>query len=604
MSGLTAPEVPKNWSRRLTTRTWSLRARVTALVSSAAILLGLLAASAAAVADANRSELDVVLNRTAPLRLYSERLPGTLVDQETGVRGFALSGDEADLEAYYSGKLEESSVHELMAPLMTGLPAVDRQARDVRALAQRWRETVAEPAIAAVRADGPAAGQAILDSGARDRFDALRAAVDALQEEILVVRNAAVAQVNRTGNTLVILLISAAAVVLLAGVSLIVLLNRLVTRPVVDLADQVRQVAGGNYEMLIAGEGPPELINLARDVDAMRRQISADLAVVQQARRSIEEINARLEQQAEELTRSNRDLEQFAYVASHDLQEPLRKVASFCQLLQRRYAGKLDERADQYIAFAVDGAQRMQRLINDLLEFSRIGRSNAEFVPVDLNELMDLVSGQLEPSRRYAGGVIEWGELPTVRGEETLLATLLTNLIGNALKFRRPDVPPLVEVSARQVDDVWEITCKDNGIGIEDEFADKIFVIFQRLHAKDAYPGTGIGLAIGKKIVEHHGGRIWVEPDTGVGSVIKFTLPIPAERLDPAGFGLAPVGELPAPVDMLAITDGSDAAGSPADATDTVATITPASPPAQRPAPPDGGPGSAQVESDRKDIEV
>lgn len=258
----------------------------------------------------------------------------------------------------------------------------------------------------------------------------------------------------------------------------------------------------------------------------MRRKIADDLAEVTAARAAIEATNKRLEAQTEELTRSNRDLEQFAYVASHDLQEPLRKVASFCQLLQRRYGGKLDERADQYIYFAVDGAQRMQRLINDLLAFSRIGRITSGFTEVDLQKVMDEVSGQLDAAREYADGEIIYTDLPTIRGEEPLLTNLLANLVNNALKFRKPEVPPRVEIKARQVGDQWEISCEDNGIGIEAEFADKVFfVIFQRLHAKDAYPGTGIGLAIAKKIVEYHGGRIWIDSDYTGGTAIRFLFP-------------------------------------------------------------------------------
>jgi light-regulated signal transduction histidine kinase (bacteriophytochrome) len=199
-------------------------------------------------------------------------------------------------------------------------------------------------------------------------------------------------------------------------------------------------------------------------------------------------------------------------------------VASFCQLLQRRYAGQLDERADQYIAFAVDGAQRMQRLINDLLAFSRIGRLTTGFTDVDLNRVLDDVTSQLE-ARNEDDGEIVWSGLPTVEGEEPLLTTLFVNLIGNSLKFRRPDVPPVIRITAERDGKEWRITVRDNGIGIEAEFADKVFVIFQRLHARDAYEGTGIGLAIVKKIVEYHGGRIWLDLDVDEGTSINFTLP-------------------------------------------------------------------------------
>jgi len=318
------------------------------------------------------------------------------------------------------------------------------------------------------------------------------------------------------------------------GIALALLMSRLVTRPVTQLAAQVRQVAGGEYDRKIRIDGPSEVSALARDIDGMRKQIAADLSEARAARLLVEAANRRLEQQTEELTRSNRDLEQFAYVASHDLQEPLRKVASFCQLLQRRYAGKLDDRADQYIGFAVDGAQRMQRLINDLLAFSRVGRVTSGFTEVDLNKLVVESVSQLETVREQTGAEITFEDLPTVLGEEPLLQALVSNLISNSLKFRRPDVAPQVHLSARRDGAFWQITCQDNGIGIEPEFADKVFVIFQRLHAKDAYPGTGIGLAIGKKIVEHHGGRIWVDTDYTGGTAVSFTLPVAADHTDHA----------------------------------------------------------------------
>jgi light-regulated signal transduction histidine kinase (bacteriophytochrome) len=309
------------------------------------------------------------------------------------------------------------------------------------------------------------------------------------------------------------------------------------------LAAEVRRVAAGDFGHIVNTNGPPEVAALGHGVDEMRQRIVADLREVLAARAAIEEANRRLEAQAEELTRSNRDLEQFAYVASHDLQEPLRKVSSFCQLLQRRYAGQLDERADQYIGFAVDGAQRMQRLINDLLAFSRIGRLTTEFTEVDLNAVVADCVSQQEAGLERTHGEVSWANLPTVRGEEPLLAALFGNLIGNSMKFRQPEMPPRVRISARKLAGEWEITCRDNGIGIEPEYVDKVFVIFQRLHARGAYPGTGIGLAIAKKIVEYHGGRIWVDTEEpGTGTTIRFTLPVEA----PPDTTAAPVSPAPA----------------------------------------------------------
>jgi light-regulated signal transduction histidine kinase (bacteriophytochrome) len=285
-------------------------------------------------------------------------------------------------------------------------------------------------------------------------------------------------------------------------------------------------------------------VALGADVEAMRAHIQREVDELQEA-------NAKLDDRTRDLERSNRDLEQFAYVASHDLQEPLRKVSSFCQLLQRRYGGKLDERADQYIEFAVDGAQRMQRLINDLLAFSRVGRTTTGFEPVDLGRVARAAAAQLASAVEETGGevVIDEG-LPTVPGDPSLVQQLLMNLIGNGLKFHRTDVPPVVRIGAVRRGDEWEVWVSDNGIGIEPEFADKIFVIFQRLHGREVYAGTGIGLALAKKIVEFHGGRIWVDhgaPEEP-GTTIRLTLPVsPADPppADPALAGAVPSKESP-----------------------------------------------------------
>ncbi|MDG4774598.1 sensor histidine kinase [Solwaraspora sp. WMMD792] len=519
----------------------TLRARVTLLCVVVGGLLAVLAGGAALVARANQDHIDTILTQVGPLRADAESLLTVLVDQETGVRGYAVSGDPADLEPYRQGVVQERQLIDHMLGLLGADDPLRDQIEEIADQSRQWRDRVAEPAIAAVETDGTTAGQALLDGAARQRFDTLRTGVDQLQTDILAVRNQVAADARGTSRTLAGLLVVAAVVVVLAGVVLLMSLNRLVIGPVTGLAAQVRQVANGEYHRDIANVGPPELAALASDVDGMRRKIAADLAEVREARERVEWVNSQLQKQAEELVRSNRDLEQFAYVASHDLQEPLRKVASFCQLLQRRYAGQLDARADQYIAFAVDGAQRMQRLINDLLAFSRIGRMTSGFTDVDLNKVMTDVASQTEASREYAGGELTWSQLPVVPGEEPLLTNLLVNLVSNAFKFRQPQVPPRVEISARELAGEWEITCRDNGIGIEAEFADKIFVIFQRLHSKDAYPGTGIGLAIGKKIVEYHGGRIWVDTQVDEGTAIRFTLPMTA-RPDPVSAASADGG--------------------------------------------------------------
>jgi light-regulated signal transduction histidine kinase (bacteriophytochrome) len=229
----------------------------------------------------------------------------------------------------------------------------------------------------------------------------------------------------------------------------------------------------------------------------------------------------------QELARSNAELEQFAYVASHDLQEPLRMVASYTQLLARRYGDKLDDDAREFIGFAVDGVTRMQALINDLLAFSRVGRANPDLEAVDCGTCLDRALENLSVAIEESGATVErTGELPTVDGDRSLLTAVFQNLVGNAVKFRRPEVAPVITVSSRLVGDEWEITVADNGIGIEPEYAERVFVIFQRLHAKEAYDGTGIGLALVRKIVEHHGGRVRVEADRAEGTAVTITLPV------------------------------------------------------------------------------
>ncbi|GIF41106.1 sensor histidine kinase [Actinoplanes xinjiangensis] len=532
-------------------RRWTLRGRIFALCLTAGLLLGGLGVAAAITAASANNAVDVVLDRAGPLRVAGENLGTALVDQETGIRGYAITGLPKNLEPYDNGVIAErervAEIHNLLDPGERDIRAsLDR----VEQLAAKWRADVAGPLIETVRTQGAEAAQQRIEATDTRDFEQVRAALDTLQADILTMRDRTAAAARNSSGDLVAVEIAAAIVILATGVLLLVLLDRLVSRPIVDLAGQVRKIAAGDYERHIESNyGSPDLVALAEDVDRMRQQIATELSEVRIARQQVEWINQQLQSQAEELTRSNRDLEQFAYVASHDLQEPLRKVASFCQLLQRRYAGQLDERADQYIGFAVDGAQRMQRLINDLLAFSRIGRLTSGFTDVDLNRVLGEVRSQLE-ARAGADAEIIWSELPIVEGEEPLLTTLFANLVGNSLKFRRPDVPPVVTITATLEEKEWRINVRDNGIGIEAEFADKVFVIFQRLHARDAYEGTGIGLAIVKKIVEYHGGRIWLDVDVSPGASIWFTLPVVP-------------GLTPDPLPAAPATDPASASSSP-----------------------------------------
>jgi len=228
-----------------------------------------------------------------------------------------------------------------------------------------------------------------------------------------------------------------------------------------------------------------------------------------------------LEERAGELERSNAELEQFAYVASHDLSEPLRMVSSYLQLLRRRYHGRLDADADAFIDFAVDGAGRMRDLIDDLLTYSRAGRGDGSLGEVDSRELAEFAAGTVERAAE-----IRVGDLPTVHGDRQQLGQLFQNLIGNAVKFVPDDRVPAVEVTAERDGDMWRFDVADNGIGLEPAHAQRIFRMFQRLHTRDDYPGTGIGLAIAKKVVERHGGTIWAAPRPEGGSRFSFTLPV------------------------------------------------------------------------------
>jgi signal transduction histidine kinase len=259
---------------------------------------------------------------------------------------------------------------------------------------------------------------------------------------------------------------------------------------------------------------------LARLPQAIRRALEEKEEHTR--RRKAEEDLAR---KAEELARSNGDLEQFAYVASHDLQEPLRMVAAYTQLLAERYRGKLDADADKFIGYACEGAQRMQVLIQDLLAFSRVGRKEDALASVDCNAVMRDVVQILGASIEQNGGTVTCGALPEVWADNTQMVQLFQNLVGNAIKFRG-DEPPNVCVQAEKHGREWVFSVSDNGIGIAPEDVDRIFAVFQRLHARTEYPGNGIGLAICKKIVERYGGRIWVESQPGSGSTFKFTLPL------------------------------------------------------------------------------
>ncbi len=252
------------------------------------------------------------------------------------------------------------------------------------------------------------------------------------------------------------------------------------------------------------------------DDEVMTLSVIRDITASKRAQQALTD-------RAQELARSNSDLESFAYVASHDLQEPLRMVSSYTQLLGERYRGKLDSEADEFIGYAVDGATRMQALIQDLLNYSRVARKAVQMEAVDCTVVLARALNNLEVAVRESGAEVSTGGLPVVKGDASQLAQLFQNLIGNAIKFRGPE-QPAVRISAELNGD-WTFCVRDNGIGMDPRQQERIFGMFQRLHTRQEYPGTGIGLAVCKRVVERHGGRIWVESEAGKGSSFFFTLP-------------------------------------------------------------------------------
>jgi signal transduction histidine kinase len=450
----------------------------------------------------------LVVDQIDPASRQAQALSSALVDEQTGVRGYVLTGRQDFRQPYQDGQRQEAQAVNALRTLQTGELASANAALDtVQHAADQWRTEYALPALARA------------DAGDIDRdkvlFDQVRSALSSQETQLATARASGRAALATAADNLVVVGIVVAVALLVLIILLALLAHYGMVRPVSKLTTEVRLVADGQFQRKVTGSGPREIVSLGADVDQMRLHIVGELETLRQVH--------------DELARSNAELEQFAYVASHDLQEPLRKVASFCQLLERRYKGQLDERGDQYIGFAVDGAKRMQVLINDLLAFSRVGRLTREQVVVDCGEIAAQAVATLGPAIEETGAEIEVGPLPSVRGEPALLAAVFQNLLGNAVKFHG-DEPPRVTLSAVRDNDFWAFTCADNGIGIEPEYAERVFVIFQRLHPKDAYPGTGIGLAMCRKIIEYHGGRIWLDTEADRGTVFRFTLPVVEEE--------------------------------------------------------------------------
>ena len=298
-------------------------------------------------------------------------------------------------------------------------------------------------------------------------------------------------------------------------------------------------IGAGNLDYKVGTKAKDEIGELARAFDAMTERLKETTVSRDELAKEVEERKL-----AEaELARSNADLEQFAYVASHDLQEPLRMVASYMQLLERRYEGKLDKDADAFIAYAVDGAKRIQKMINDLLAYSRVGTHGREFEATESESAFEYAVANLEQEIEESGGRVTHDPLPAVMADPTQLVQVFQNLIGNAVKFQG-ESPPRAHVSARKQGREWVFSVSDNGIGFDPKYSERVFIVFKRLHPSSEYGGTGIGLAICKRIVERHGGRMWVSSEPGKGSTFYFTLPAVEDRSRGGGSGHKSDGDI------------------------------------------------------------
>ncbi|WP_181796315.1 CHASE3 domain-containing protein [Streptomyces sp. WELS2] len=484
---------------------------------------------------------DQLSEHIQPAHSEALRLQNALLNQETGVRGYVLAADRQFLAPYTEGRRAERDSAARLERLVGDRPVLRQDLEAIERAAADWRRRYAAPLIAGVTPGAPRpAGQSTTERG-KAAFDHIRALFGTQNRHLAEARQHSRSELAHIRTVRNWVLGGMVAAFLLTAVVLAVLVHTLVARPLDRLRTASRRVAQGDFRHRIPAEGPADIRAMSDDVEAMRRRLVTELDASRVQQEHLTRQAADLDAQAVELRRSNAELEQFAYVASHDLQEPLRKVASFCQLLEKRYGDSLDERGTQYIAFAVDGAKRMQILINDLLTFSRVGRVNDAHVPVSLGQTLDKALANLAAAAEESGAVIERPDtLPELTGDPTLLVMLWQNLIGNAIKFRRPDRAPRISVTCEpepgtgegegEVGTAVRLSVTDNGIGIPEEFAEKVFVIFQRLHGRDAYSGTGIGLALCKKIVEFHGGRIWI--DTGHTDGTRFCLTLPTA---PAG---------------------------------------------------------------------
>ncbi|WP_319187900.1 ATP-binding protein [Streptomyces sp. DK15] len=505
----------------------SLRAWLTTVLAVLALMVVGTGAVGAALLSNTTMAGDRLVDGILPAQRDALRLEAALLDQETGVRGYLLARDPALLEPYERGLESGRGAADRLSTVLDDVGGVRADLRAVQDAARVWQDEFATPAVSAVRAGGEPPSVQV----GKEKFDEVRLRLAEQQARLDRVQTEARTTFGEARSERDRILLALVAAFLLAGAALGVLLHVGVLRPLASVRTASQRVADGAFDEEIPVRGPADLRTLARSVEAMRRRTVAELTASQRNARELNRTAAELDAQAGELRRSNAELEQFAYVASHDLQEPLRKVASFCQLLEKRYGQQLDERGTQYIAFAVDGAKRMQVLINDLLAFSRVGRVQDARETVALDSTVDRAMRNLAAAvEEHSAEITRPDRLPEVLGDPTLLTMLWQNLVANAVKFHSPGLTPHVEISLVDGTETepgfHTFAVTDNGIGIPAEFAEKVFVIFQRLHGRETYGGTGIGLSLCKKIVEHSGGHIRIDTAHTPGTRILFTLPV------------------------------------------------------------------------------
>jgi signal transduction histidine kinase len=469
-----------------------------------------------------------LIDEVQPSRSAAYRLQAALRDQETAIRGYAISADPQFLGPYDDGKTAEATAANDIRQRAGQRSALTDDVDAIEQASAAWRASFADPLIARIIPGAPTiVDPAVADRG-KTEFDGMRQLFDTQNEHLTEARDSGIVNLDGIRTWRNVVLIGIIVVLLATAIALAIVMRTAVTRPLASLAASCRRITEGNFGERIIPQGLKDIRAIAIDVENMRQRIVDELE-------STRSTGEQLDEQTVELRRSNAELEQFAYVASHDLQEPLRKVTAFCQLIEKRYGDKLDERGIEYIGFAVDGAKRMQVLINDLLSFSRVGRLGTLYTAVDLDTTLDSALTNLAVAIEESGAEIVRPSqpLPQVSGDPTLLTMVWQNLIGNAVKFRHQDRAPRVVIDCRQGtgdgEGQWLLTVSDNGIGIPEEFSDKVFVIFQRLHGRDVYTGTGVGLALCKKIVEHHGGSIWIDSSYTDGTRFEFTLPVTAD---------------------------------------------------------------------------